>query len=146
MTKSLPAAFAVLALALASSGALAAPYFRTDGVKAFADAKAAAKPIFLVFTGPTWCAPCASLEKEVFSTKEFRAYAEARFILLKVEFPEPVIEAKPADEFLYKYITPPLQLPVIVVIDSHGKKLGQTGYGEGGPNELRKELDKFVAK
>ena len=43
--------------------------------------------IVLVFQGSDWCAPCIKLDREIWSTSEFKTYAEANFILLKADFP-----------------------------------------------------------
>lgn len=46
------------------------------------------KPILANFTGSDWCGWCVRLDKEVFSKKEFAAWANENVILLKVDFPK----------------------------------------------------------
>ena len=43
--------------------------------------------IILVFQGSDWCAPCIKLERGLWSTEEFKAYAKEHFVLLKADFP-----------------------------------------------------------
>ena len=43
--------------------------------------------IVLVFSGSDWCAPCIKLDKEIFSTNEFKSFANENFVLLKADFP-----------------------------------------------------------
>ena len=46
------------------------------------------KKIILVFQGSDWCGPCIKLEKEIWSSEEFKTYAKDHFILLKADFPK----------------------------------------------------------
>jgi len=50
-------------------------------------AKSENRKIFMNFSGSDWCANCMRLEKTLFESKEFYAYAKANLILLKVDFP-----------------------------------------------------------
>ena len=43
--------------------------------------------IILVFQGSDWCAPCIKLDREVWSTDEFKAYANKKYVMLKADFP-----------------------------------------------------------
>lgn len=52
-------------------------------------------PIFVLFTGTSWCGYCVQLENNVFSKKEFTKYANKNLVLLKYEFPGP---GKPKSE------------------------------------------------
>ena len=36
--------------------------------------------------------------------------------------------------------------PTIVITDASGKALGKTGYMRGGPDAMKKALDKYVRK
>ena len=43
--------------------------------------------IVLVFQGSDWCAPCIKLDKEIWSTEEFKDYAQKHYVMLKADFP-----------------------------------------------------------
>ncbi|MEZ4687071.1 MAG: thioredoxin family protein [Bacteroidia bacterium] len=54
------------------------------------------RPLFLLFTGSDWCAPCKRLEKEVLTQKAFRSFAKDNLVLVKMDFirsgPQPSLE------------------------------------------------------
>lgn len=52
-------------------------------LKASADQK---KPLFVLFTNSTTCAPCKILKRDVLSTPEFAKYAADKLILLQVDY------------------------------------------------------------
>lgn len=76
-----------LALMLTSTLALAEGWM-TDWEAAKAKSKAENKPILINFTGTDWCGWCIKIEKEVFSKKEFKEYAEKNLVLMEVDFPK----------------------------------------------------------
>ncbi len=118
----------------------------------FAEAKALAakedKPIVLVFQGSDWCAPCIKLEREVFSTEEFRNYAKDHYVLLKADFPRKKQNALPPEQEAHnkalaeKYNTGGY-FPLVVVLDKEGKVLGETGYKKVSPREYINLLNAF---
>ena len=118
-----------------------------DQDQALAKAREEKKLVLLDFTGSDWCESCLRLEKEVFSTPEFKKYAEKHLVLMEVDFPR------------RKYIPPQIMqqnealskkygvegYPTIVVLDAEGKTLGQFVYGDGGPkvfSDTREALPK----
>lgn len=44
-------------------------------------------PIYLLFTGTSWCPPCKSLEAKVLNTREFQNFANSNLVLMKVDIP-----------------------------------------------------------
>jgi len=58
--------------------------------QALKEAKAKKVPILINFTGSDWCIWCKRLDKEVFSTKEFKTYAKKNLILLKIDSPKDI--------------------------------------------------------
>ncbi|MGC3992082.1 MAG: thioredoxin family protein [Chthoniobacteraceae bacterium] len=110
-------------------------------------AKNEKKLLLLNFMGSDWCAPCNQLEKEVYSTTTFEEYATKHLILVKVDFPlrSPQAEAVKQQNAKLQAQYGVLDLPVAVLTDSEGKKLGQIfGYIEGGPTAFIKELEKIA--
>src|SRR5881409_3270476 len=59
----------------------------TDLPAAQATAKAQGKIVLVDFTGSDWCGWCMRLNKEVFSTAEFDAFASANLVLVRWIFP-----------------------------------------------------------
>jgi protein disulfide-isomerase len=120
----------------------------TDLDKAKAQAKAEKKSIMLDFTGSDWCGWCIKLNNEVFSKPEFAKYAKDNLVLVEVDFPrgkkqtEEVKKANQALQEKYKIEG----YPTIIVLNSDGEKIGETGYVEGGPKAFIAKLDEIKKK
>lgn len=111
--------------------------------QALTKAKEGKKLILMDFTGSDWCGWCMKLDKEVFSTPEFRSYAGKNLVLVELDFPH------------QKYISPQTKkqneelgqqyniegYPTIIVLNSEGKKVGKLGYMEGGPKAFIAALE-----
>ena len=105
----------------------------------FEEAKAAAKKeqklIFADFTGSDWCGWCIKLKNEVFSKPEFKEWAAEHVVLLELDYPHNT----PQSDELKKQnadLAKEYQIegyPTVLFLDSKGKKVGQSGYVEGGP-------------
>lgn len=105
-------------------------------------------PILADFSGSDWCGWCIKLEKEVFSTEEFKSFSKDKLVLLLVDFPnrkkQTEQEVKQNGMLSEKY---GIQgFPTVLLLDANGKVLAQTGYRAGGAkayidhlNELLKE-------
>ncbi len=44
--------------------------------------------VLLDFTGSDWCPWCIRLDKEIFSTSEFKDYAKENLVLVELDFPQ----------------------------------------------------------
>lgn len=106
------------------------------------------KHIVLVFQGSDWCAPCIKLDREIWSTKEFKNYAAANFVLLKVDFPRKKknklesIQQQKNNSLMEKYNKNGF-FPFVAVLDKNGNVLGTTGYKKMKPAEYIKLLASF---
>lgn len=106
------------------------------------------KSIVLVFQGSDWCAPCIKLDKEIWSTEEFKNYAAEHFVMLQADFPKRKKNALPKEQQLKnndlaeKYNTKGY-FPFVVVLDESGKVLGQTSYKKLKPKEYITLLESF---
>lgn len=104
--------------------------------------------IILVFQGSDWCAPCIKLDNEIWSSKEFKAYAKDNYVMLKADFPRrrknklAKEQQKHNDALAEKYNQEGL-FPLVVVLDNTGKVLGKTGYKKIDPKEYINILNKF---
>ena len=102
-------------------------------------AKTQDRPIILVFQGSDWCAPCIKLDKEVFNTETFKLYAKDHFVMLGADFPKKKKNAlsealeKHNKALAEKYNTRGI-FPLVVILDSDGKVLGETGYFKSSPS------------
>ena len=119
-----------------------------DYQQALAESKKSGKPILADFTGSDWCGWCVTLKKEVFDTPAFKEWAAKNVILLEVDFPQRKAQAaeikqqneKLAQEFSIE------GFPTVLIIDGNGKKIGELGYMDGGPEKWIAEFkNQFTA-
>lgn len=120
----------------------------TDFEKAKALAATNHQNIVLVFQGSDWCGPCIKLDREVWSTAEFKQLAKDHFVMLKADFPRKKSnrltddQAKQNAKLAETYNTQGF-FPFVVVMDSKGEVLGKTGYEKTTPVAYFKKLTAF---
>lgn len=123
---------------------LAEVQWSTDLPAAQAQAKKDKKIVLMNFTGSDWCGWCKKLQAEVFTTKEFDAYAKDKLVLVEVDFPNQKKQSaalKKANEALQeKYKA--TGFPTIVALNGEGKEVWrQVGYMPGGTKAWIAKLD-----
>ncbi|WP_375582678.1 thioredoxin family protein [Cyclobacterium xiamenense] len=112
------------------------------------EAQETGKKIILVFSGSDWCAPCIKLEKEIWESAEFQAYAKENYVMLRADFPRkkanqlPEAQARKNGELAEKYNSKGF-FPLVVVLDDHGQVMGETGYKKMSPQEYIGHLNSF---
>ncbi len=136
-------------LALISGGF--AQNWNTNFESAKAKAKAENKPLILVFQGSDWCAPCIKLDKEIWSSDTFKAYADKNYVMMQADFPKRKANALPEDlqkqnnQLAEKYNLNGY-FPFVVILDSNGKKVGEIGYKKITPTEYIELINQFTSK
>ncbi|WP_062061144.1 thioredoxin family protein [Aquimarina longa] len=105
--------------------------------------------IILVFSGSDWCAPCIKLEKQILNTDIFKEYAKEHYVLLKADFPRKkknqlTAELQNQNKELAETYNKSGGFPLVVVLDSNGKKLGEVGYKKGTPDSYLKILNTMI--
>ncbi|WP_456379385.1 thioredoxin family protein [Lutibacter sp.] len=122
--------------------------WQTDFETAKATATNENKKIILVFQGSDWCAPCIKLDREIWSTEEFKNYASTNFVLLKADFPRKKknrladSQQQKNNTLMEKYNLRGY-FPYVAVLDKDGNLLGSTGYKKISPSEYIKLLTSF---
>lgn len=100
------------------------------------------------FTGSDWCGWCKKLDKEVFSTKEFKEWAAANVVLVKLDFPHhrklDATSEKQNNELAQKYDVK--GFPTVLLLKPDGTVIGKLGYQEGGPKPWTEAADEFIEK
>lgn len=107
------------------------------------------KPLVLVFAGSDWCAPCIKLERSIWQSKEFIEYSKENYVLYKADFPRKKSNQLPApiaeqNKLLAKKYNPKGYFPLVVVINSAEKVLGETGFKKLTPNEYISQLNSYL--
>lgn len=106
--------------------------------KAQEQSKETGLPIFVLFTGTSWCPYCIKLEKAVFSESSFKSFADQNLVLLMLDFGPGGAPNNKKDEKLAKEygVT---GFPTYFLTDSTGKQLAKGGYHDGiNPDEFAK--------
>lgn len=146
--KSLLLSIALTCLLQAAQAAESGLVWHTSLPTAQAKAKEGGKLVLLDFTGSDWCGWCKRLNKEIFQTPEFSEYAKKNLELVEVDFPQrkkQAPELKKANQALQaKYGVQ--GYPTLIILNSSGKKLGELGYQEGGPQPFIAALEKLRTK
>lgn len=137
-------------LAAAMVGALGAVAhgggWETDFEKASAAAGKEGKYMLLDFSGSDWCGWCIRLDKEVFSTDEFKKFAGENLVCVLVDFPK----AKEQDDALKaqnKKLAKKYGIrgyPTVIILAPDGALAGTTGYQEGGPVKYIEHLKGII--
>ena len=120
---------------------LARAEWQTDYAKALVKAKAENKRVLLDFTGSDWCGPCIQLNKTVFSTKEFRAYADKNLVFVEVDYPRAKKQSaelvKQNEKLATEYKIEEKGYPTLVLLDPAGRVIRElNGYSGETTNDL----------
>ena len=104
------------------------------------------KIVLLDFTGSDWCGWCIKLKSEVFDKPEFAEFAQAKLVMVEVDFPRYKAMAhlqRQGNARLAKtyHVT---GYPTIVVLNQGGQPLGRLGYVAGGPKAFIAKLESLA--
>ncbi len=109
-------------------------------------AQATGRPILMDFTGSDWCGWCIRLDQEVFSSAEFKAWAQNRVVLLKVDLPrqtpQPPALRQHNENLRAKYQID--SYPTVLFVDALGNKIGEAVYEPGGPQVWTQKADQLL--
>jgi protein disulfide-isomerase len=126
--------FSLFSIACSESGAKDSLNWETNLETALEKAKQENKAVLVNFTGSDWCIWCQRLSDEVFSENEFESFANDNLILVKLDFPkniEQTVETKMYNNQLAQKFG--IQgFPTILLFNSQGQMVLQTGYQPGG--------------
>ena len=104
--------------------------------------------IILVFQGSDWCAPCIKLDKEIWSTDEFKNYSKDHFVMLQADFPRKRknklsnSQQEQNNELAERYNKQGF-FPHVVVLSKKGTVLGRLGYKKMSPKEYIQLLNSY---
>ena len=116
----------------------------TDNLdEALAKAKAEGKLVYACFSGSDWCYWCKKLEEEVLSDPLFVAGVMDDYVLVFIDSPQNKARLSDHAKAENKKLTKKYGIegyPTALILDGDGKKVGKTGYREGGAAEYVKYL------
>lgn len=134
---------------MAGISGLWAQEWQPDYATALAKASDTGRPLILVFSGSDWCAPCIKLDREVWQSEAFIAYAKEHYVMYRADFPRkkanklPEAQARANGELAEKF-NPQGYFPLVVVLNGQEKTLGKTGYEKGGAENYIALLNGFL--
>jgi protein disulfide-isomerase len=113
---------------------------------AIQQAKKENKAVLVNFTGSDWCIWCKRLSSEVFQQKEFEKYADESLVLVKLDFPRNIEQSAETQNYnrnlAQKY---GIQgFPTVLIFNSQGKLVAQTGYQPGGPEKYIEHIKSYL--
>jgi protein disulfide-isomerase len=137
---------AVMLIGCSKAGAKDGLNWETNLEAALQKAKTENKAVLVNFTGSDWCIWCQRLSNEVFSKPEFKEYADANLILVRLDFPKNIEQSNETKAYnnllAQKYSVQ--GFPTILLFNSSGSLVKTTGYLPGGPvtyvNDLKSVL------
>jgi len=137
-----------LILFLLSTSAIFAQDWTTNFEEAKVLASKKDQNIVLVFQGSDWCGPCIKLDREIWSTDTFKEFSKSHFVMLKADFPRRKANQLDSEQIrrntvLAEKYNPAGYFPFVVVLNSDGKVLGETGYKKVTPTEYIAQLKAF---
>lgn len=141
--------FVALNLIVCFNNQLLSQEWYTNMDRAKSIAKSDQKPILLVFQGSDWCGPCIKLDKQVWSTPLFVAYAKEHLILLRADFPRRKKnrlseEEEKHNQILAEKFNSNGIFPRVVLLTHEEQILGETGFRSEGAEKYIAHLDKLL--
>ena len=113
---------------------------------AMQEAKETDKYVFVFFTGSDWCVWCDRLKDEVFFHQQFENYVEDNMVMVMLDYPKANILSAQQKEYNSKkqkeYNI--RGFPTVLILDTEGKVLVQTGYRPDGPEAYIEFLEEAI--
>ena len=86
---------------------------------------------------------------EIWNTEEFKAFANDNYVMLKADFPRKKKNAlsevqQKKNNALAETYNKNGHFPLVVILDSQGNVLGETGYLKISPNEYIAKINSFI--
>lgn len=106
------------------------------------------KDILVGFVGSDWCKWCIKLDKEVFSTDEWKKKAPRKYVQVLIDFPRDK-KLKEEEKSYNKTLKLRFRVqgyPAVLLLDSKGNPYARTGYQEGGAEKYLEHLKSFEAR
>ena len=110
----------ILMLALAAGAAQAQVKFETKSTDAVREMAVKTGKLVFIDLYATWCPPCRTMEREVFSRKDVGDFMEQHFVAAKYD-----VDKTTGKELLKRYGSG--AIPLYLVFDTQGELLGSGG-------------------
>ena len=103
-------------------------------------------PVLINLSGSDWCGYCIRLDKAVFSQQEWKDYASGNLVLLEIDFPrrKEQSSALKKQNLAVRDHYKVEGYPAVILLDSSGKLMAQTGYKPGGVEKYISHIKELV--
>ena len=105
----------------------------TDFDKALATARVDSKPIYVYFTGSSWCIWCKKMDREIHNQDGFRQKTVGRFLFVKVDLPAGAQPNEKVQKLIDRYKVH--GVPTVVILSPAGDELARFRYQQMAPEE-----------
>lgn len=105
----------------------------TDYEQAMNVAKTSSLPVYLYFTGSTWCIWCKKMEDEIHNQDAFRQKMVGKFIFVKIDLPVGGQSSETTKKLLQQYNIQ--GVPSIIILSPQGTELGRFRYQRISPDQ-----------
>jgi protein disulfide-isomerase len=105
----------------------------TDFDKALAVAKADSLPIYLYFTGSSWCIWCKKMDREIHNQDAFRQKTVGKMLFVKIDLPAGSQPNEATRILLDKYNVH--GVPTVVLLSPNGDELARFRYQQMPPDQ-----------
>jgi len=109
------------------------------------------KTIMIVFSGSDWCIPCMHLEKEILNKPDFESFAKKKLVMLNADFPLKNKNKKLISKLeqknnaiLFKKYNLKGIFPLVVLLNSNGKFIADTGYKKMTPIQYANYINSLI--
>lgn len=112
--------------------------WQTDFEKAKSAATAQHRLIMLKFSGSDWCIPCIRMEKTVFNTPVFQAFADSSLVMVNADYPrlkknQPSKDIAHQNDQLASIYNKDGHFPLTLLLSADGKVLKRWDGYSGTP-------------
>ena len=95
-------------------------------------AKAEGLPIYLYFTGSSWCIWCKKMDREIHNQDAFRQKTVGKFLFVKIELPAGSQPSEKIKTLLDAYHVQ--GVPSVIILSSDGQELARFRYQQMTPD------------
>lgn len=104
----------------------------SDFDKALETAKSERLPLYVYFTGSSWCIWCKKMDREIHNQDAFRQKTVGKFIFVKIDLPA---GSQPSDALRKTLNTYQIQgVPSVIILSADGEELARFRYQQMSPD------------
>ena len=116
----------------------------TDFDKALAAAKADSVPLYVYFTGSSWCIWCKKMDREIHNQDGFRQKTVGKMLFVKIDLPAGREPNEKTKNLLETYKVQ--GVPTVIILSPSGEELGRFRYQQMSPEDFAEAVLKAASQ